>query len=146
MNNLTSRIQRTVHSGTWWSENRKKLVLMLGVGMMSLLVSPAWAGDFSSSKRTAVPVQLTSLSIQIGPGGFHFGIGGPFYGPVYGRPHLHIAPRHFWAPPRYSYGGHKHYSAPKRFRHGDGWKKNSHRGKFRGKGTRGRGGHRGGRW
>ncbi len=129
--------------------NKMKIVLMAGfVALLGLSLSPAWAGDFSHEKTVSGPIHLTSLSIQIGPGGFHLGIGAPFYGRAYSRPHIHVAPRHYWNSSRYSHRGHKHYSSPKRFNRGHGWKNDGPRGNFRGQGKggwKGRG-HRGGRW
>ncbi len=108
--------------------------------------SPAWAGDYTRAKATLAPIQLTGLSIQIGPGGFHIRIGVPSYGRAYGRSHVHVrpVPRPYWKSSRHP--GHRHhYVSPKRFNHRHGWKNDGHRGNFRGKGGRGNGGHRGGR-
>ena len=113
----------------------KKLALVGGLlGLSCLVFSPAWAGDTAHAKALEAPIHLTSLSIQIGPGGFHFGIGSPFYGPAYVRPHIHVvpAPRPYWKPSR-RHGHHKHYAAPQRFNRGYGWKNSGPRGQFRGK-------------
>jgi len=143
----TSRHQENVDSKIRPFAKGKNLVLIISFAAVSCLAfSSAWAGEYASAKTPAVPIHLTSLSIQIGPGGFHLGIGAPFYGRAYGRPHSHVAPRHYWKHSRRSHRGHNHYSAPKRFNRGHGWKNDGPRGNFRGKGGRGNRGHRGGRW
>ena len=41
------------------------------VALSSFAFSPAWASDYTYAKVPEAPIHLTSLSIVIGPGGFH---------------------------------------------------------------------------
>lgn len=144
----TSQHQRNLDSRTHPLARRKKLVLATSLMALSCFAfSPAWAGDYSRANGSSALIHQTSVSIQIGPGGLHFGYGVPYYGHGYARPHLHVRP---FAKP-YGYWKHQkrhrhHYAPLKRFKRGHGWKKDRHRGNFRGKGGRGNGRHRGGRW
>ena len=145
----TSQHQRNLDSRTHPLARGKKVVL--STSLMALLCfafSPAWAGDYSRANSSAGSIHLTSVSIQIGPGGFHLGLGVPYYGHGYGRPHLHVRPfakRHYWKHSRH-HGNRHHYASPKRFNRGHGLKNHGPRGNFRGKGGQGKGRHRGGRW
>lgn len=142
----TSRHQENLESKIHAVARRKKPALMVSLLVLSCLAfSPAWAGDYPNAKAPAAPIHLTSLSIIIGPGGFHLGIGAPFYGRGYVRPHVHVVPvpRPYWNQLRH-HGHHQHYVAPQRFNRGHGWKAPGPRGNFRGNNGRGNGGHRGG--
>ncbi len=122
----------------------KKLALVGGLlGLSCLIISPSWAGNNKHVKGMAAPIHLTGLSIHIGPGGFHFGIGSPFYGPAYVRPHVYVVPvpRPYWKQSR-RHGHHHHYVPPQRFNRRHGWKDNAPQGQFRGNQGRGNGGHR----
>ncbi len=128
--------------------NGKKMVLAAGILVVCCLAfSPAWAGEVSRTKTSSGAIQLTGLSIQIGPGGFQLGLGLPYYsyGPIYGyspRYYGRLGPRHFRKPPRH-YGHRRHYAPPRRFNRGHGWKNDRPRGNFRGRMGRG-GSQRGG--
>ena len=146
----TSQHQRNLDPRTHPLARRKKLVLATSLMALSCFAfSPAWAGDYSRANSSSALIHLTSVSIHIGPGGFHLGFGVPHYRHGYARPHLHVRP---FAKP-YGYWQHQkrhgyrhHYAPPKRFGHRHGWKNDRHRGHFRGKGARGgrgNGGHRG---
>ena len=144
----TSQHQRNLDSRTHPLARGKKVVL--STSLMALLCfafSPAWAGDYSRANSSAGSIHLTSVSIQIGPGGFHLGLGVPYYGHGYGRPHLHVRPfaKPYWKHQK-RHGYRHHYGLSKRFGHRHGWKNDRHRGNFRAKGGRGKGRHRGGRW
>jgi len=142
----TSQHQENFDSRTQGLARGKKLALIASLMALSCLAfSPAWAGNYSYAKAQAAPIHLASLSIQIGPGGFHLGIGAPFYGRGYARPHVHVVPvpGPYWNQLRHR-GYHQHYAAPQRFNRGNGWKNNGPRGNFRGNNGRGNGGHRGG--
>ena len=146
----TSQSKENLNRGTLLTETRK-LGLISGFIILSCLtLTPAWAGDYSLKKSTTGNIHLTGISIQIGPAGFHFGIGVPSYGRGYGGRHFYRGNgghRH-WKPSRHRAHRH-HYAGPKRFGHRHGWKNDHFRGDFRGKGGRGggrgNGGHRGGR-
>lgn len=127
------------------AKGRKLAFIASLIALSCLAFSPAWAGDYPLAKAPAAPIHLTSLSIVIGPGGFHLGIGGPFYGRGYARPHVYVVPvpGPYWNQSRH-HGHHQHYVAPQRFNRGHGWKDNGPRGHFRGNGGRGNSGHRGG--
>lgn len=145
----TSQHQRNLDSRTHSFARGKKLFLATGLMALSCLAfSPAWAGDYSRANSSSALIHLTSVSIQIGPGGFHLGLGVPYYGYGYGRQHLYVqpAPHRHWKHSRH-HGNRHHYASPQRHNRGHGWKKDRHRGNFRGMGGRGggRGGHRGGR-
>ncbi len=123
--------------------------LFLATGLIAFSCfgfSPAWASESHSVKPAGI--HLTSLSINIGPGGFHIGVGVPSYGRSYGRTHLHRRHAHqpYWKHSRHHHGRHQHYGKPHRFNNRHGWKNDRHRGNFRGKGGRGNSRHRGGRW
>jgi len=143
----TSRHQENFDSRTLGLARRKKLALIASLMALSCLAfSPVLAGDYIHAKVPAAPIHLTSLSIVISPEGFHLGIGAPFYGRAYVRPHVYVqpAPHRHWNYSRY-YGNHHHYAVPQRFNNrGHGWKNNGPRGNFRGNNGRGNGGHRGG--
>ncbi len=146
----TSQSKENRGMGTQLTKTRK-FGLILGFIILSCLtLTPAWAGGHSLDKAPTGNIHLTGLSIQIGPGGFHFGIGVPSYGRGYGGRHFYRGngPQRHWK--HYRHNGHRHhYASPKRFGHRHGWKNDRHRGDFRGKGGRGsgrgNGGHRGGR-
>ena len=123
--------------------------LFLAVGLVALSCfgfSPAWAGGTPSDKSASI--LLTGLSINISPGGIHFGIGRPYYGRTYGYTHLHRrhAVRPYWKHSGHHYGRDHHYAKPHRFKHRHGWKNDRSRGHVRGKGGRGNSRFRGGRW
>ena len=142
----TSGYQRNLDSKIHPLGRGKKIVLTASLVALSCFTfSPAWAGDYTYAKTPATPIHLTSLSIVIGPGGFHLGIGAPFYGRAYARPHVHVvpAPRPYWNHSRH-YGNHHHYAAPQQFNRAHGWKNDGPRGHFRGNNSRGNGGSRGG--
>lgn len=142
----TSRHQVNLESKIHAMARGKKLALITSLLTLSCLAfSPAWAGEYPLLKAPATPIHLTSLSIVIGPGGVHLGIGGPFYGRAYARPHVHVvpAPHRHWKHSRH-HGNRHHYGAPQRFNRGHGWKNDAPRGHFRGNNGRGNGGHRGG--
>jgi len=142
----TSRHQENRGSRIYPVAKGRQVVLIVSLIALSCLAfSPAWAGNNNQSKVPAAPIHLTSLSIQIGPGGFHFGIGSPFYGPAYARPHIHVVPgsRYYWGHSRHQ--GHRgHYAAPQRNYRNHGGKNDRHQGSFRGNGGGGNRGHRGG--
>ena len=143
----TSQNQENLDSKTPAVRRGKKLAVSVGLIMALSFIgfSAAWAGDYSHAKAPAAPIHLTSLSIQIGPGGFHFGIGSPFYGPAYVRPHVYVqpAPHRHWKHSRHQ-GNRQHYASPQRHNRGHGWKNHNPRGNSRGNGGGGNRGHRGG--
>lgn len=144
---FTSQQQQNRNTNFHPLAKSKKLLLASGLIALSCFgFSPAWAGEPHSAPLSAI--HLTGLSINIGPGGFHIGVGVPSYGRSYGRTHLHrrYAPQPYWKHSRHHHGRHQHYAKPHRFKHRHGWKSDRHRGNFRGKGGRGHGRHRGGRW
>ncbi|MDH5427279.1 MAG: hypothetical protein OEZ57_01750 [Nitrospirota bacterium] len=127
------------------AKGRQVALIVSLVALSCLAFSPAWAENNNQSQVPVAPIHLTSLSIQIGPGGFHFGIGSPFYGPAYVRPHIHVVPgsRHYWGHSRHQ--GHRgHYAAPQRNYRSHGGKNDGHLGSFGGNGGGGNRGHRGG--
>ena len=148
--NTTSENQRHLASRILLLRRAKKFGLIISLTVFSCLTfSSVWASDRVDAKATSSGIHLTGLSIHISPGGLHIGIGVPSYGRVYGHSHYRPAPRHFWKHSKRHHRRHHHYDSPKRFNRGHGWKKDRHRGYFRGKGSRGgrgNGGHRGGRW
>jgi len=120
----------------------KKFFIIAGlVALFCLVFSPVLAGEYTHAKAPAVPISLTSLSIQIGPGGFHLGIGVPLYSRAYAGPYVHVmpAPRPYWNPSRHG-GNRHHHAAQKR---GHGWENDGPRGNFSGDGGRGNGRHGG---
>ena len=145
----TSQHKESLDTSTHRVGKGKKWVLATSLIALSFVAnSPVWAGDYTHAKVPEAPIHLTSLSIQIGPGGFHFGIGVPSYGRAYGHSYGRPGPRPYWKQSRHHHRRHHHYAEPKRFNRGHGWKNDRHRGNFGGKSGRGgsgRGGHRGGR-
>ena len=142
----TSRHQENLDSKNHAVAKGRKLVFIAGLIALSCLAfSPAWAGDYPLAKAPAAPIHLTSLSIVIGPGGFHLGIGAPFYGRAYSRPHVYVqpAPHRHWKHSRHQ-GNRQHYASPQRHNGGHGWKNDSPRGNSRGNGGGGNRGRRGG--
>jgi len=120
----------------------KKIVLTASLVALSCFAfSPAWAGDYIYAKAPAAPIHLTSLSIIIGPWGFHLGIGAPSYGRAYPPSYVCAvpAPRPYWKQSRHL-GHNYHHVAPQRFNRGHGWKNAGQRGHFRGNNGRGNGG------
>ena len=143
----TSQHHGNLDSRTHPLARGKNLVLATCLIALSCFAfSPAWAGEYGRAETSLASIHLTGLSILIGPGRFHVGIWAPYYGRAYSRPHLHLrpAPRPYWKSLRY-YGHRHHYGSHKRFNRGHGWKNEGSRGNFRVKGSRGNGGHRGGR-
>ena len=143
---FTSGYQRNLDSRIHAVARRRKLAFIGSLVAISCLAfSPAWAGYDTYAKMPATPIHLTGLSIQIGPGGFHLGIGVPSNGRAHVRTHGHLrpAPRTYWNPSRYN-GNRHHYASPKRFNQRHGWKRNGPRGNFAGNGGRGTRGHGGG--
>ena len=144
----TSQHQRNFDSRTHPLARGKKLVLATSLmALCCFAFSPAWAGVKTHAKSPAAPIHLTSLSIVIGPGGFHLGIRAPYYGRAYSHPHVYVRPfaKPYWKHQK-RHGYRHHYGSSKRFGHRHGWKNDRPRGNFRGKGSRGNGRHRGGRW
>jgi len=144
----TSHHQRNLDSRIHPLARGKRLVLSTSLmALLCFVFSPAWAGDYDHAKALSSPIHLTGVSIQIGLGGFHLGIRAPYYGLAYSRPHVYVvsAPRPYWNQSRHL-GYRHHYTSPKRFNRGHGWKNEGSRGNFRVKGARGNGRHRGGRW
>jgi len=124
----------------------KKIILTASLVALSCFAfSPAWASDYTYAKVQEAPIHLTSLSIVIGPGGFHLGIGVPSYGRAYQPPYVYVvpAPRPYWKQSKHL-GHNYHHVAPQRFNRGQGWKHDGPRGHFRGNNGRGNGGSRGG--
>ena len=129
--NLDFRVQRLERGKKW------AFIASL-IALSCLAFSSVWANEYTHAKIPVAAIHLTSLSIQIGPGGFHLGVGAPFYGRAYGP-----SPRHYWKHSRQHLRRHHHYDSPKRFNRGHGWKNDRHRGHFGGKSRGGnRGGHR----
>jgi hypothetical protein len=142
----TSQHQQNLDSRTHPLARGKKLVLATSLMALSCFAfSPAWAGDYGRAKTSSASIHLTSVSIQIGPGGFHLGIRAPYYGRAYARPHVYVvpAPRIYWEHSRH-HGNRHYYASPQRFNRGHGWKNHGSQGNFRGNGSRGNVGHRGG--
>ena len=145
----TSQLQQNLRFRIHSMTHGKKIIFATSLFAISCFaVSPAWAGDFDHAETTSTSTHLTSLSIQIGPGGFHIGIGVPHYSYAYGRSHLHVrpAPRHYWKHSRHYDRRHHHYASPQRSNNRHGWKHDGPRRNFRGMGGRGHGGHRSGHW
>lgn len=143
----TSQLQQNLRFKIHSMAHGKKIIFAIALFAISCFaVSPAWASDYDHAETTST--HLTGLSIQIGPEGFHIGIGVPHYSNAYGRSHLHVrpAPRHYWKHSRHHDRRHDHYASPQRFKNRHGWKHDAPRRNFRGMGGRGHGGHRRGHW
>ncbi len=128
----TSQDERTFYLNNYAKARKMKQLFMTGlITLCCFTLSPAWAGNDSHGGTSAVSIQLTGLSIYVGPGGVHLGLGVPSYGRDYGRPHLRPFAKRYWKhQKRHRYG--YSYGSAKRYGHRHGWKNERHRGKFRG--------------
>ncbi|WP_454062234.1 hypothetical protein [Candidatus Nitrospira salsa] len=98
------------------------LFLTLGI------ISPVWAGK--GQKTYTTPLHLTGLSIHVGPGGLHPGIGGHrhrFRGPQ-GHLRRHFGHRHYFGPSPFAYRYYERHTYRPRYFGGHP----NHRGHFKG--------------
>jgi len=109
------------------------VAFMGSLALSGFIVSPVWAGPYGGPQASTPSIHLTGVSIQIGPGGFHLGIGGPYYGP-YVLPQIHVRPlpRPYYYGYSHHYGFRRQHVTPQRSNHRHGGKFGGNRENFRG--------------